>query len=250
MFGKDWTSEYYDVMEFYYWEPQHLGKIKNPKSRYSNPVESLQHIQNMEVSLNHMFNVFFRLAPSGFINQLLNTTCKTNISDELSMQGRYAVKEYSTLVQPDLLLTSDNTNFSIEMKIGAKSSLEQVYKYALLHWLEQQHTHTHKQSVLLYIGKGDFQNLWSEKLIKPKDVIKAAIESDISNLKLRASKVEGVDINWNEVEGILSNTIIGYCNYADFESLLGEYPGNNSSETVVKLFGGLSSELKRRGLIH
>ena len=134
------------------------------------------------------------------------------------------------------------------MKIGAKPSLEQVYKYALLHWLEQQHTHTHKQSFLLYIGRGDFQNLWSEKLIKPKDVIKAAIESDISNLKLRASKVESVDINWDEVENVLSNTIIGYCNYADFESLLSEYPDNNPSEIVVKLFGGLSSELKRRGL--
>lgn len=58
MFGKEWTSEYYDVMEFYYWEPQHLGKIKNPKSQYSNQLKSLEHIQNMEVSLNHMFNVF------------------------------------------------------------------------------------------------------------------------------------------------------------------------------------------------
>ena len=140
MFGNKWTSEYYDVMEFYYWEPQHLGKIKNPKSRYNNQFKSLEHIRNMEVSLNHMFNVFFRLTPSKFVSDLLSTTCNVVADSKLSMQGRYDVRKFSKMVQPDLLFVSDNINFSIEMKIGAKSSLEQVYKYALLHWLEQQHS--------------------------------------------------------------------------------------------------------------
>jgi hypothetical protein len=246
MFGKEWTSEYYDVMEFYYWEPQHLGKIKNPKSQYSNQLKSLEHIQNMEVSLNHMFNVFFRLAPSHFTNTLLNKFCNTSIGDQFFMQGRYDIRRFSQLVQPDLLFTSDSANFSIEMKIGAKSSLEQVYKYALLHWLEQEYSGIKKKSILLYIGKNDFQSLWVDKFKNPIDVINSAIELDISNLKNKGLKVENIDIDWDEVKNILSNTIIGHCNYSEFSQLLSNNKDNN--EVTGKLFNGLISELDRRGI--
>ena len=248
MFGNKWTSEYYDVMEFYYWEPQHLGKIKNPKSRYNNQFKSLEHIRNMEVSLNHMFNVFFRLTPSKFVSDLLSTTCNVVADSKLSMQGRYDVRKFSKMVQPDLLFVSDNINFSIEMKIGAKSSLEQVYKYALLHWLWQQHSGRKRQSVLLYIGKGEFQDLWSEKFNNFQELIKVAIDFDIGKLQIRAKKVEDIDINWDEVQDILSNTIIDYCSYSDFNRLLNGYSDESSSETEVKLFDGLSFELEKRGL--
>lgn len=249
MFGDRWTSEYYDVMEFYYWEPQHLGKIKNPKSRYNNQYKSLEHIRNMEVSLNHMFNVFFRLAPSNFVNSLVNVTCDTKVKDKFLMQGRYNVREFSQLVQPDLLFTSSSANFSIEMKIEAKSSIEQVYKYALLNWLEQQHSGVNRKSILLYIGKGNFKNLWSEKFNNPQEVVKAAIDFDISKLQLRANKVENVKINWDEVRSILSNTIIGYCNYSDLNHLLNNHCNKQSSETELKLFDGLCFEIKERGLV-
>jgi len=261
----DWTSQYYDVSEFYYWEPQHLGKIKNPKSRYNNQQDVLDHIQNMEVSLNHMFNVFFRIVPSQFINTLLNETCNIDTSpvihadaqDDFHMQGRYDVLKFSKLVQPDLLFTSGITNFSIEMKIGAKSSLEQVYKYALLHWLEEKHTGIKKESVLLYMGvKEDFSSLWSEQYPNPNEVIQAAIELDIDNLKIRALKVESIDINWNEVKGILKRTNISYCSYPLFSVILdtqkrriqGESNSPECKEMTRNLFDGMCSELSRRGL--
>ena len=261
----DWTSQYYDVSEFYYWEPQHLGKIKNPKSRYNNQQDVLDHIQNMEVSLNHMFNVFFRIVPSQFINTLLNETCnidtssviRADVQDNFYMQGRYDVLKFSKLVQPDLLFTSEITNFSIEMKIGAKSSLEQVYKYALLHWLEEKHTGIKKESVLLYMGvKEDFSSLWSEQYPNPNEVIQAAIELDIDNLKIRALKVESIDINWNEVKGILKRTNISYCSYPLFSVILdtqkrriqGESNSPECKEMTRNLFDGMCSELSRRGL--
>ena len=47
-----WNNEYYDIMNFYYWEPQHLGKIKNPNSKIQSIHDALSHIAKMEVSLN------------------------------------------------------------------------------------------------------------------------------------------------------------------------------------------------------
>lgn len=256
MFGQEWTSEYYDVMEFYYWEPQHLGKIKNKKSSYNNQKQVLEHIQNMEVSLNHLFNVFFRLAPASFTNEIIHEFFNVNIEEGLMQQGRYAVSEYSSLVQPDLLFSSKETNFSIEMKIGAKSSLEQVYKYSLLHWLEQNHNNKKeetKKSLLLYIGKSDFKSLWKEHFSTVEELKEAVIVSDIEKLKIKASKNEEVEINWEEVADLVKKTTIAYCTYYDLASLLQHKISklskrNDESETVLKLYTGLYLELKRRGL--
>jgi len=253
MFGKAWTSEYYDVMEFYYWEPQHLGKIRNKESRYNNAKEALEHIRNMEVSLNHMFNVFFRLAPSSFTNQIIDKYFKKDIKDKFKLQGRYSVSEFSALVQPDLLFSSKETNFSIEMKIGAKSSLEQVYKYSLLHWLEQEHNKKSKKSLLLYIGKDDFTSLWRERFSTIEELKEAVVTSDIEKLKTKASKIEKVEVNWDEVKKLVEETTVAYCSYSQFATMLkasaNQLPKNNeATETVVKLFSGLYSELKGRGL--
>ena len=75
-----------------------------------------------------------------------------------------------------------------------------------------------------------------------------AIDFDIGKLQIRAKKVEDIDINWDEVQDILSNTIIDYCSYSDFNRLLNGYSDESSSETEVKLFDGLSFELEKRGL--
>lgn len=253
MHGDEWTSEYYDVIEFYYWEPQHLGKIKSQKSRYCNEKKVLEHIQNMEVSLNHMFNVFFRLAPSSFVNKFISKCFNKDIKETLIQQGRYAVSEFSALVQPDLLFSSKETNFSIEMKIGAKSSLEQVYKYSLLHWLEQKHSKKSKKTFLLYIGKDDFSSLWSERFSTIEDLKEAVLISNIDKLKVKASKIEKVEVNWDEVQSLVEETTIAYCSYSQFAALLKAFlnqmpASNEASETVTKLFSGLYSELERRQL--
>lgn len=227
MFGKEWTSEYYDVMEFYYWEPQHLGKIKNKESRYNNAKKALKHIQNMEVSLNHMFNVFFRLAPSTFTNKMINECFNKSIKEKFMQQGRYSVSEFCSLVQPDLLFSAKDTNFSIEMKIGAKSSLEQVYKYSLLHWLEQQYNKKTKESFLLFIGKGDFTNLWKERFSTIKELKEAVLVSDIEKLKIKANK-EKIVVNWDEVKDLLEVTKIAYCSYSQFATILKTFSGQIS----------------------
>jgi len=254
MIGNEWTSEYYDIMEFYYWEPQHLGKIKNPKSRYNNEKKALQHIQNMEVSLNHMFNIFFRLAPSSFVNQIITNCFGKNIQESFTLQSRYDILKFSSLVQPDLLFSSETTNFSIEMKIGAKSSLSQVYKYALLHWLEQQHSNTQKKSLLLYMGKGNFDDLWVESFAGVDELKKQVVSLDISKLKTKAVKKETIPIDWYEIQNMLNDTNIVYCSYSEFSTLLRKFSAqildkSDESETIHKLFSGLYLELERRELI-
>jgi hypothetical protein len=71
-------------MNFYYWEPQHLGKKKNPNSKIQNISDALDHISKMEVSLNHQFNLFFQLIPAALLNSILgNIDCRYANKDKL-----------------------------------------------------------------------------------------------------------------------------------------------------------------------
>lgn len=137
--------------------------------------------------------------------------------------------------------------------MDSKSSLEQVYKYALLHWLEQKHHDREKQSILVFIGKEDFGGLWPEKYPDSRELVQAALRMELSDLKSKALKEE-VSVNWNGVSEVLSRTIVGFCNYSDFGSMIARYrdsvPSDNRLfETVEKLFNGLYQELCRRGLV-
>ena len=49
----------YEIYDFLYFEPQHIGKIKNPKTTYNSSKKMIEHIKNLEVSLNHILNLFF-----------------------------------------------------------------------------------------------------------------------------------------------------------------------------------------------
>ena len=241
-------------MEFYYWEPQHLDKKKNIDNRYTNSDKALRHIQKREVSLNHMFNVFFRLAPSPLINFMHNAYYNEKINDNFTLQNRYSISQFSALIQPDLLFNSNTINFSIEMKIEAKSSLEQVYKYALLHWLEQKHSAISKQSYLFFIGKNDFSSLWKEKFPDIRTLKENLQDFDNEALKVKVKRKEKIEVNWEEVDTIANETKIAYCNYTNFSHLLKNYlskvtSGCTADETLHKLVLGLSDELERRGLV-
>lgn len=255
----NWTSEYYEIMEFYFWEPQHLDLIKkgtphnNAVSKRSKS-EVLAHIQRMEVSLNHIFNIFFQLAPADFTFALVRETTGFEPSGPLQMVGRHDLFNLTKIIQPDLLLRNETLNFSIEMKIDAKSTLQQVWKYALLHWLEEQDTHNPKSSALLYIGKGAFRTLWAQRYETAERLMAAALAMDVEELEEKATRKSTREIVWPEVRAVLERTRISLLSYPDFDRFLLEYTDAYSAqdpatETLRKLFDGLRAELVDRGLV-
>jgi hypothetical protein len=248
-----WTDEYFDIFRFLFWEPQHLDLMKKPGDRKGLD-EVLGHLRRMEVTLNHEFNLFFRLAPQGLVREVLRRFADTECSEPFELITHGQVEDYCRVVQPDLLFQGEGLNFSIEMKIGAKSSLEQVWKYALLHWLDEQRVGATKTSVLLFMGPRSFADLWAERFETPNAVVEAALGYDVSSFVERAAKIEEFAIDWDAVGGLLQRTAVGFCSYQEFADLLGEYlrrhvddgPGD---ETLRKLFGGMRGELVRRGLV-
>ena len=249
-----WTKEYYEIMEFYYWEPQHIGKIKNPKSSIRDSYKMREKLRKMEVSLNHQLNLFFLLAPKDFHRRFFQSIFKKELKEDLQMlSGGAADKIISAnLTQPDMMFVGNAQNFFVELKLDSKSSIDQVLKYTVLHALECEAAGTVKPFYMLFIGKGGFENLWKErfknvtglkntirsynyKALERKTKVLAAIDFDsIVETALR-SRIEM--INYTK----LSKFIDGYSKEINLKSIY--------SDSIIRLMEGMREELEFRGLV-
>ena len=70
--ANDWTDEYESIVEFYFWEPQHLNR-RAPPGRNPGIDEVLQRLRRKEVPLNHLLGILFRLIPASLSARLLSS---------------------------------------------------------------------------------------------------------------------------------------------------------------------------------
>jgi hypothetical protein len=248
-----WNNEYYDNLEFFYWEPQHLGRMKNPESNIQSVRDAVEHLRRMEVCLNHQMNLFFRLAPRAFQNELFETCFGVELDDEWTLIGREFEELWNVqaLTQPDLFFAGRTTNVCIELKLGSKLTIEQVLKYVYLSILEQKHSAAEKQYFLLFMGSRKFENQWREKFPDIASMRAALSTVRLSKLqKSWASRFEGLD---SEILETAKNTNFGFLNYEAYAASLENYGSriDRSSayaETITELFDGMRAELRERGL--
>lgn len=130
----NWIDSYYEALEFFYWEPQHIGRKKHISAEFDTIDKVTAHLRRMEVTLNHNVNQFFLLAPTTLRNDLFQELFSHTFHHSFLLHGRGVDAQFQLVnsVQPDVLFASDAELVSLEMKVGAKSSVSQVLKYALL----------------------------------------------------------------------------------------------------------------------
>lgn len=248
-----WNSEYYDNLEFFYFEPQHLGKIKNPNSEIQSPKDAIDHLKRMEVCLNHQMNLFFRLAPLAYQQGLFRQCFGADFDDQWSLVGKELDREWKVDngTQPDLFFAGRTTNVCIELKLGSKLTLEQVLKYVFLNKLEQRHSGLEKRYYLLFMGKGEFRDQWREKFEDTKAMSLALRETTFSgSLKRWASKIM---VDEGEIGAAADKTAFSFLSYQGFASSLAAFKkdidgASPHSETIVELFNGMLAELRERRL--
>jgi hypothetical protein len=159
-----WLETYYTALEFFYWEPQHLGLKKNPDAKLDSLGEVARRLGKLEVTLNHNLDQFLRLAPNGFRNELFGSVFGRGFLHPFRMLGRGVYTEFGLgdAMQPDFLFESEADVVSIEMKIHGNSSVTQVLKYALLGLAVEMTREAPRQHSLVMLGCGTFAGLWKE----------------------------------------------------------------------------------------
>ena len=244
-----WNKEYYDILDFFYFEPQHLGKAKNTKN--PKPYEKVNHrLRNMEVTLNHQFNLFFQLLPKSLFHLFFTQIIKELSDDDFQFQGDSQLNIHGA-TQPDLFFKGEHSCIAIEMKISAKSSLDQVMKYAMLFHFSQKNDLKAKDNHLIFIGKGNLKNQFKEKFTST-DLIKDNLNTSLIPETTRKGNINLIEQKEDiiSVAKAMSITFINYQNIFDLLTLVKDNTDTSSPyfDTVFKLINGLKEELISRKL--
>jgi hypothetical protein len=248
-----WNALYDEILAYYFWEPQHLGKIKNPNSDITSYLKLIEHSKKLEVTLNHQLSFFFSLALKSFIREFFSEAFNTTINDDFVFDPSHMnslITELKDLTQPDFFFVGENNIVAIEMKIDAKTSLEQYMKYLLFNMLYQAKMGTNKQFWLLFLGKNTPEKLWTEGFTTFEQAKEA-----FKLLDLPAKSNKG-GIHLQEIKPSLNelsdNTTVSYTTYAQLQSLIHNkielLSQDDSSYSYSRLLNGMADELKSREL--
>lgn len=131
-----WTDEYKEIVEFYYWEPQHIGRAKGVR-RFDGPKDMWSHVNKLEISLNHILSLFFSLYSGSLLFDKIGAHGGPYLLTSSGQLEEWS-KETKGFVQPDLFFKGDNKNLAIELKLDSKTDLSQISKYVALNgWTNQ-----------------------------------------------------------------------------------------------------------------
>ncbi|MGO9179182.1 MAG: hypothetical protein ACLQHS_07900 [Candidatus Limnocylindrales bacterium] len=150
-----WPELTYRYVKHYYWEPQHLRQtartLDEVEAGGKSGVDVVDRkLRSQEVPLNYLLNVLLRIAPSS-----LRAACLEPFGLDPSEPGVRSLSLRASQdlgrIQPDVHLESDAVRVFIELKVGARLSVEQLNKYVCYHRiLNEQHA---KASYLLLLVK-------------------------------------------------------------------------------------------------
>jgi hypothetical protein len=247
----NWVDSYYESLEFLYWEPQHIGRKKNPEAKLNSVEKVSKHLRLMEVTLNHNLQQFFLLAPQRLRNRLFATAFGDAFSDPFMLHGRATSLYLTSSAQPDFVFTSERDVVFVEMKIGAKCSVSQILKYSLLGVaLELKFGRTMKHHLLL-MGAGEFCKQWRESF-SVVELREAVLSHDLPGFMSKVDKtLRDRESRVREIAGEMPIAFLSYEGLATL--LLNSGPDDtdltDGAEVYRNLIGGMIGELRRRELV-
>jgi hypothetical protein len=246
-----WIDGYYDTLDFFFWEPQHLGRQRHENAKLKGLKAVQDNVRTLEVTLNHQIKQFLTLAPSSFRNRLFESVLGVPVSGDLNMAGPDvdAMYDLQNATQPDFLFTSPHSTFSIEMKIKAKSDLAQVLKYAMLALSVEKRDGKRRTHSLVFLARGPFSKLWRQGYATVDDLRLALEAEKHSFLGRRPAIARQLEDRYFE---IVSSISIGFMTYDTLAGLMSSEIDTTDStkgaQVYRNLVGGMVNELNRRGL--
>lgn len=248
----NWLDSYYEALEFFYWEPQHIGRKKHPTAQVSID-KVVKRLRNMEVTLNQNIHQFFLLAPVALRKHLFEHAFARAFAGPFALHGRNVDIDFrlSNSVQPDLLFTSDAEIVSIEMKLGAKCTVSQVLKYALLGLAAELRVDRPLTHHFLLLGSGGFSNQWRETFGSTEDLRIAIAAADLSEFMRRQPAHFRPSLD--RLRQIVSEMRLAFMDYQCLAAFLREALPEDAdqspgAEVYRNLTLGIVDELRRRQL--
>lgn len=245
----DWAAEYYEIIEFYFWEPQHIGRTPKSKMRLGKPHLIVEHAAKHEVSLNHVMNIFFRLVGDDFKNRWFAQSFKNYQLDRYHLTTRGQTSSIKA-TQPDLYFLGNINAVAMELKITAQTSADQFIKYAVLQHYMRKKTGMNCAPYLLFMTPSGAE----ERLVRKHKSVRSILDSIEDNHiqeVLRKARMEKELTS--EIRDILNVTSVHVASYRTFREHINTEiseiePNQNYAQTYRLLLQGMVDELVYRGL--
>lgn len=246
-----WTAEYYEALRFYYWEPQWLNRHANAVKGENRVEQVIKDLRKAEVPLNHILNIFFNLAPSALTTRFLSAFLPGWTPERMEAQTspKLDIAPGIDLCQTDILLEGKASRVAVELKIGAKTSVDQIIKYALfLRFYGDQGSPVPKTPLLLFISP-------REDSFLPKGLDLRAMRAALETANLKPTVVQFAAVSHQSPADVLdlaASLTVSQTTYAAFAKFLHDEMGRidttEAGETLTNLIGGVLAELSARGL--
>lgn len=250
-FGCHWNTTYYEIIQEYYWDPKMIGRVPAKPPVFANDREMLGNLRCREVPLNHMLALFFGLAPRDFIRGLETATFGDAADSRYRSVGVFELRRGAPHdpTQPDVFLVSDEACFSIEVKIGAKSKLEQVVKYALLHATHDKRHGGGRRSRLLYLTPRPVGKTWEEGFVDVRSMRTALESFSYGDFLFKCGMAH--EISAEELKAAAMAMQVSHVTFSEFRRITAAYatriPSEESCADCARaLFDGLLAELDFR----
>jgi hypothetical protein len=247
-----WPQEYYNALEFYYWEPQWLNRHAKAAPGENKLAEVLNKVRQSEVALNHLVSLFFSIAPNGLVRRFFGRFLTGWSSEAVETHGhpKLDIAQKVDICQTDLLFEGVASMIAVEMKIRHKTSLDQIIKYALfLHHYGKPHGKSGKQPFLLFLSPSAAK-VWSGGLTF--STYRTALAGEIFSPTVQRF-ADMCGHHRDDVLGLATSLPVFHLSYYELQDFLdGEVAASDKTdggETLRNLVGGLVSELTRRGLV-
>lgn len=277
-----WNDKYWDLLNGLYWVPSYLGlksiprkhwrieddRVSVPKSmtnengplyrRIRSGQDYWDFVRRQEEIFNQLFDLALALLPgetlAGIFEELLETRRGTAnyVFQDSTMRAAHEWMHGENVTTPDSVLVSEDCIIAIELKFGAKTTLDQVAKYVafLAGEIHQRQAIEHLSLLIIYPSdpeiKLEKQTSLRQGIIGKHNLGK--LRESTHNQRVKALLAEEIDL----VERTLDRTCISCVTWSSIANQietqirgLDDSPGD---KTLAAVLHGLLTEIKRHPL--
>lgn len=267
----NWNAEYYEILDRYYWMPERLAcmrkidlcddcKSKRGKTlpQEMRAASVIGRLKRQEVPLNDIFNLFFRIAPRRVPGWLFPEVNAENANESYEVYGQEILDRYGAgvdnVTQQDLFFVGQRHLLAVELKIGAKSELMQIAKYALLFAMEEEQSGKRERLSLVYLTPDKpFEKVWREGF-EDLQKLQHAAASYVPDLSRKPGLRKWFGKYADGTRDVLGRMSLSHTTYPQFGERVGQFrselqPDRPGDETLINLIDGLLVELAQRNLL-
>ena len=276
--GQPWTSTYWDALDDFYWSLRYVGMTGIPKTdltweegrvslpasylsegrglfvRSRKPAEVRAELHRDEVSLNQILATTLAIAADAVLGRLLARPLGLSeegpferIGDEV--RDRYGWGFSENVTQQDGFYVSPHAAIALEIKLDAKTSAEQVLKYAALHAWEEAHGGAGKEIGLLYVvPERHVAGHWARAGLSGPDGMAGLVDlaGDMPRLPKRVRALVAEEPE--RLRSVLGRLRLAVISWAEFHAELGAIRASLGTgagdETLDRLLAGLAAQIE------